>query len=270
MRLNDLARSTRGWLGGCFLWVSMCAGPWISALYGEVLVTFEQGSRSDQRHQPEMALYVPENQAPSVFSNPGSFGCVMQAKLVIERRQSFQFDLRGTGQANLKLNDQDILVGMDQASEPMTLSPGTHVIQVRYTSPTQGDAQLRVYWKGEDFPWEPLTGGHLQSTESAKDDALRSVRHQIANLNCAACHLPQQAVSMPDALEKGPSLDGVGSRLQPAWMAQWIADPQSLRPQTHMPQVFRGKRRTPKSSPYRRLPFPATCPDSPSRPRRCD
>ena len=188
-----------------------------------------------------MALYVPENQAPSVFSNPGSFGCVMQAKLVIERRQSFQFDLRGTGQANLTLNDQDILGGMDQASEPMTLSPGTYVIQVRYTSPTQGDAQLRVYWKGEDFPWEPLTGGHLQSTESAKDDALRSVRHQMARLKCAACHLPQQAVSMPDALEKGPSLDGVGSRLQPAWMAQWIADPQSLRPQTHMPQVFRGK-----------------------------
>ena len=91
-----------------------------------------------------MALYVPENQAPSVFSNPGSFGCVMQAKLVIERRQSFQFDLRGTGQANLTLNDQDILGGMDQASEPMTLSPGTYVIQVRYTSPTQGDAQLRV------------------------------------------------------------------------------------------------------------------------------
>ena len=219
----------------------MCAGPWISALHGEVLVTFQQGSRSDQRHQPEMALYVPENQAPSVFSNPGSFGCVMQAKLVIERRQSFQFDLRGTGQANLTLNDQDTLGGMDQASEPMTLSPGTHVIQVRYTSPTQGDAQLRVYWKGEDFPWEPLTGGHLQSTESAKDDALRSVRHQMAHLKCAACHLPQQAVSMPDALEKGPSLDGVGSRLQPAWMAQWIADPQLLRPQTHMPQVFRGK-----------------------------
>ena len=107
--------------------------------------------------------------------------------------------------------------------------------------PNASDAQLRFYWKGEDFPWEPLTGGHLQSTESAKDDALRSVRHQMAHLKCAACHLPQQAVSMPDALEKGPSLDGVGSRLQPAWMAQWIADPQSLRPQTHMPQVFRGK-----------------------------
>ena len=59
----------------------MCAGPWISALHGEVLVTFQQGSRSDQRHQPEMALYVPENQAPSVFSNPGSFGCVMQGDI---------------------------------------------------------------------------------------------------------------------------------------------------------------------------------------------
>ena len=40
-------------------------------------------------------------------------------------------------------------------------------------------------------------------------------------------------------------------------------------PNAHAPGVSR-QRRTAKSSPYRRLPFPATCTDSPSWPRGCD
>ena len=46
---------------------------------------------------------------------------------------------------------------------------------------------------------------------------------------------------MPEMAKDAPNLEEVGGRLNPKWMARWISDPKSLRPDTSMPNVFHGK-----------------------------
>ena len=226
---------------GRLLWFWLLSPCLVSDSYAEARLTFTQGDREDHRVQPEMALFVPVDQTATPFLVPGSFQCVLEAQLVVDRRQQLRFEMKGSGQAKMSVNGEEILETLGTPSEDLTLAPGLHRLKIAYRSPDQGEAQLRVYWSGEDFLQEPLSASHLKWSETQDVDRLRQARHQLADLNCVACHQSDASILMPEAQWRGPSLNGVGSRLQPAWMARWIADPQSLRASSHMPQIFRGK-----------------------------
>ena len=126
---------------------------------------------------------------------------------------------------------------------------GYNQISVTCTSPAKGDASVRVYWSGEGFAWEPLPPDLLFSR---KDDAnlasassIREGRLLFATRGCAHCHklsgkLELDQCVMPEMHQQAPSLDGVGKRLKQDFLAQWIADPLSLRPQAMMPHIFAG------------------------------
>lgn len=45
---------------------------------------------------------------------------------------------------------------------------------------------------------------------------------------------------MPELAFEGPSLRGVGSRLNEAWLREWLREPKKLRPTATMPQVLHG------------------------------
>lgn len=74
----------------------------------------------------------------------------------------------------------------------------------------------------------PLVAGFERS---GAEDPLEGGRLLIGELNCVACHRSDSAV---DA-KKSPLLGDVGSRLRPEWLMKWIADPQSVKPGTTMP-----------------------------------
>ncbi|MFT5105058.1 MAG: mono/diheme cytochrome c family protein [Pseudoalteromonas tetraodonis] len=55
----------------------------------------------------------------------------------------------------------------------------------------------------------------------------------MAQHQCNACHGGEQATG-------APSLEGVGTRLETAWLASWIKDPKSHRSSARMPRLFKG------------------------------
>jgi mono/diheme cytochrome c family protein len=52
---------------------------------------------------------------------------------------------------------------------------------------------------------------------------------------CASCHAMQNAAGMMVGGDLGPELTGVGSKVKPEWLAEWLGDPKVYDPDTAMP-----------------------------------
>ena len=102
---------------------------------------------------------------------------------------------------------------------------------------------MRSLWEERDFSEEsidPEVFRHDGSDATLKEfTALRRGRSLVAQKRCGSCHDSGTEELMPELLLKGPSLDGIGDRLRHDWLARWILDPRKIRPQSHMPAVFR-------------------------------
>lgn len=58
--------------------------------------------------------------------------------------------------------------------------------------------------------------------------------------NCTACHAAGDAVLDRLAPSVAPNLAGIGWRVSPSWLRNWIESPHALRPDTRMPNVLAG------------------------------
>jgi cytochrome c2 len=58
----------------------------------------------------------------------------------------------------------------------------------------------------------------------------------FGELGCANCHGSANSV----AARRGPVLPGLAQRIQPGWLRGFLADPQSARPGSNMPEMFSG------------------------------
>ncbi|NQZ59860.1 MAG: c-type cytochrome, partial [Lentisphaeraceae bacterium] len=130
-------------------------------------------------------------------------------------------------------------------SKRLRLNPGEHVFALEYESPVEGDAQIRLLWKGREFAWEsiaPTYFSHNTSAELTKATVLRQGRELTASLNCVKCHSAgslDKLTAMPEILKDVPSLANAGNRFNESWMAAWIQNPQALRPQASMPSLLK-------------------------------
>jgi cytochrome c2 len=200
------------------------------------------------------ALHVPAGGAASPFLSPGPFAARMSGYVKSPLRGEYGFRLVTTGRAALSINGKDILEATAETSgketeTPIDLAKGYNRIEVRFHSPAQGDATLRLYWSGEGFGWEPIPPEVLFSRGNEPDLVagvqLREGRFLYATLGCARCHaLPEHvklaAAAMPEMQHQAPSLVNAGHRFRAEWLAKWIADPRSLRPEATMPHVLHG------------------------------
>ncbi|MDA0751274.1 MAG: PA14 domain-containing protein [Verrucomicrobia bacterium] len=225
--------------------ISVCH---VMTLSANVHVEFQQGEHMDRRVDRHPAIYVPAGSAPTPFLDQGLFKAKITTQLALNARQPITFEMRGRGQATLFVDGANVASDWGTPSRTLTLSQGEHALRIEYTSPAAGDAQLRLFWKSDGFAFEPVPASVLKSPETGLDSVLRTARTELANQKCAACHQPGLEINMPEALEKGPSFNGIGSRLNAAWMADWIRDPQSIRKSAHMPRVFRGDDASQKSA----------------------
>jgi cytochrome c2 len=204
-----------------------------------VLIEYKTGTQSDARFERSFSLYVPTNESATPFVNEGPFEATLKSHLIINARQDVIFELRGQGDAELHLNEKEILNSLDVSSEPITLSEGRHDVLIQFKSTQGEDASLRLFWKTAEFDFEPIPSSALVKPEVKLDQPLRTARNLLAQQKCIACHQTTAQLAMPELLEKGPSLDGIGSRLNPAWIAAWIANPSAMRSDAHMPTMFR-------------------------------
>jgi hypothetical protein len=70
---------------------------------------------------------------------------------------------------------------------------------------------------------------------------LRQGRELVGTLRCVRCHSPGDLAAdgaMPELSQDAPRLDDAGARLNAAWIARWVSDPKSVRPDATMPRLF--------------------------------
>ena len=153
------------------------------------------------------------------------------------------------------------------------LNKGLNPIELVYRSPAAGDASLRLTWGNDYLPEEPLPPGLLRHADSQALDrgrSRRAARELMADVMCVRCHALSSAPEaparprprsgpgseasddaasrspggrrgvdgMPEIQATGPDLDGIGARLRPRWIEEWLLDPKALRPQARMPRVL--------------------------------
>ncbi len=206
----------------------------------------------DARRIRLAALHVPASAAFSTLLPVGPFEARMTGLLKLPLRGDYTFKVVATGSARLNVNGQEVvaLAGAGtKESAAVELVKGYNKIDVVFVSPDKGDATVRVYWTGEGFTWEPLPPDALFSRGDDADlvsaSAVREVRLLFATHGCARCHqAPDRAdlakSPMPEMQQQAPSLENLGRRLKPEFVAKWIADPRSLRPEATMPKALHG------------------------------
>ena len=233
------------------------AGPVADDSAQGLTLTFESKAdgiiKTDSRSARLVTLMVPAGSAPTPFLKPGPFTAKFEGFIVQKIRGDFNFSANGNGTVKISVNDKPIFEASGDLGagdpKPATLAKGKNKLLVEFTSPAQGDAWLRLMWSSDDFasqPIDPRLFSHsLTDKPIAEGLRLREGRSLFADLHCLQCHT-DAALSkvgdgaMPELAKDAPDLTEIGQRLNQNWMANWISDPHSLRPDTSMPNVFHG------------------------------
>ncbi|MEO1856502.1 MAG: c-type cytochrome [Rubritalea sp.] len=197
----------------------------------------------DSRLSKRISIAVEEGESPTAFLAPGQFTATWHGQLNIDKRSRVYFSFEGVGSAELFIDGESVLkedskLGNSE-SERLRLNSGLVPIKVVYSSPESGAGHFRLMWRGREFGKEPLPASLLQHEADEKlsqATLVRRGRALFAELKCAQCH--DGAKGMPEVSEMAPSLAGVGSRLDEAWMTEWMKAPKSLRAHARMPKVL--------------------------------
>lgn len=207
-----------------------------------LVLRFENG---DARVVRLAALSVPEGTAPSPFTPPGPFKARLEGWISVDLGTEVTFAAEGTGSLTLSVADKPAFeaMGPDLAlgkGAPVRLKKGRNAIRADYAAPAKGDARLRLFWTSDEFqrePVHPLAISHDVGPEIRGATRKRQGRELVAQRRCLKCHEHPGAGGMPELAMDAPSLENAGARLHAAWMAAWIRDPRSLRPEATMPAV---------------------------------
>jgi cytochrome c553 len=86
----------------------------------------------------------------------------------------------------------------------------------------------------------PAVPGFARFYTDEKADAAKGGHLLFNELHCARCHAPRVAPAGEKDLKPAPILDGVGARVKRSYLKQFLADPQTVKPGTKMPNLFVG------------------------------
>lgn len=203
----------------------------------ELAATFEGGGQTDTRADRLPALLVKAGESPTPFLPAGEFGVTWTGKLVLGARQRLAFSFEGEGKATLTIAGKEVLTEEGTlgatASKSTRLNRGEHDVTITYRSKPDGSGRFRLFWEERSFPKQSVPPTAFKA-EVAVDPA-RHGRQLFAENHCSKCH--GGVFGMQELGELGPLLLGSGSRLNEAWMAEWIADPAAHRATARMPQL---------------------------------
>ena len=212
------------------------------------------GAATDARVARLAALYVPEGQTASPFLDTGPFEATFRGAIELDLNDWYRFSVRGSGAVRLSIGGEVVIERQElpTGDTPLStdgevrLNKGLNPIELVYRSPAAGDASLRLTWGNDYLPEEPLPPGLLRHADSPALDqgrSRRAARNLVADAMCIRCHAVANAPNpsmdgMPELQATGPDLDGIGSRLRPRSIEQWLLDPKVLRPEARMPRVL--------------------------------
>ena len=215
-------------------------------------LTFAAGGKRDVRAARLLALAVPGGTPVTPFLPAGPFGARWEGAIVSSLRGEYTLAAEVRGAFKLTVNGVLLLEGAGDASaqvvsKTVQLKKGPNPVVAEFSSDGKEDASLLVTWSSREFPPEPIPPTafvHNTSADSLRtSERIREGRFLFAQLRCAACHgdaklIPPKGEGMPELAQDAPIFAELGAKFNEAWLAQWIGDPHSIRPQSRMPQVF--------------------------------
>jgi mono/diheme cytochrome c family protein len=86
----------------------------------------------------------------------------------------------------------------------------------------------------------PIVPGFERFGADPKADPVEGGLLLMGELGCASCHRAEGGAADHVGRKQAPVLDGVGSRVRPAYLRAFLADPRGVKPGTTMPDPFAG------------------------------
>ena len=157
----------------------------------------QAGGPIDYRNARVLSLYVPADTAASPFIPVGPFTATFTGNMNKDVWDFVTFSAEGNGSLKLLVGEKtvlDIPIGNLSDGKPgkIKINKGANPFTLIYTSPTTGDAQLRLFWSAEEIPIEPVPATLFTHDVAAKDlrtgTKMRLGRELAATLRCTKCH----------------------------------------------------------------------------------
>ena len=217
-------------------------------------VTFESLRKGGDGPHSERArllsLAVERGETPTPFLAPGGFRATFETVVTLPARDRVRFRLAGRGRAKLLVNGKQTLDGVMrgrrplETDKPIRLRKGENDLKLVFESSAMGDGELRLFWSGYDFGFEPIAPELLSfaadDEQVARGEQLRLGHQLFAERRCARCHEYDQkrvAESAYSDLDRGgPDLRGIAGRVHAGWLVRWMQDPRALRSHVSMPR----------------------------------
>ena len=220
-------------------------------------VTFESVRGDKVRHSQRarlLSLAVDRGETPTPFLPVGAFRATYEVVVTLPARDRIKFQLDGRGKVKLSVNGKVALEGSLNSrnslenEKAVRLKKGGNDIKIEFESAARGDGELRVFWSGYDFGFEPIKP-ELMSYPAADQavvagEQLRRGHRLFVERRCARCH-DYDELRLADSAyleldRSGPDLRLVGTRVRQGWMAKWMKDPHEVRPEATMPKFALG------------------------------
>ena len=219
----------------------------------ELVLRSTATGETDARVARLAALRVPAGQPPSPFLAAGPFEATLNGAIEVDLNDRYRFRLLGAGSAELLVDGEVVLGpaelpangGTLETEREVPLRKGRNPVELRFRSPASGTAAVRLEWSGYDLASEPVPPTSLWRRSASpiieRGAARRRGRRSVAARMCTRCHQAAAGSGpidngMPELAAMAPILDGIGSRLHPRWIEQWLlGDPANG---THSPRLL--------------------------------
>src|SRR3989441_4752553 len=203
------------WLLACF---ALCETRSANQLEPGLAVTFttadnDQSKTSDVAVLPNVQLYVPAGKPPTPFLPGGKFSADWVGFISSEIRDNYTFQADLNGDLKLEINGALVWEAGAKGTntgpgKPVRLNKGTNGFKVHFTSPSEGDAWVRLNWSSKEFAPEPIALNaltHTTTPELLHASQLRLGRELFIEFRCAKCHegpapdagIPELAMDAP-------------------------------------------------------------------------
>lgn len=146
--------------------------------------------------------------------------------LNVKTSGKYQLAIRVQGEARAQLDSLSIIDGRSEdptvhKSSERELTVGYHPLEVLYEGKQPG-GQLKLYWRGPGFQWEPVTERYLvHEAEQHPSDDFERGRLLARGLRCHACHGPADGSTIQAPLS-APDLTSLAGNLQREWLVNWL------------------------------------------------
>ena len=139
-----------------------------------------------------LSLAVERGETPTPYLPVGAFRARFDAMVTLPARDRMNFRVDGRGKVKLLVNGKPVLDGRLRGRERLEtekavrLKKGENDLQIEYESAARGDGELRVFWSGYDFGFEPIAPELLSPV---LPDHVLHVTHLSQQHRCRNTHL---------------------------------------------------------------------------------